>query len=117
VPLPGGSAHQDWDVSGDYTCDHFSVSNPEEDGADDLPRLLRRVADLIEETGIQPMEMLDLTVSSGTVVGELIRRRMLSTLSSKGNWDDITDALGMAPDDAKARYPMPNERPNWGWGD
>jgi hypothetical protein len=51
------------------------------------------------------------------VVGELIRRRMLSTLSSEGNWHDITDALGMAPDDAKARYPMPNDRPNWGWGD
>jgi hypothetical protein len=51
------------------------------------------------------------------VVGELIRRRMVSTLVSKGNWDDITDALGMAPDDAKARYPMPNDRPKWGWGD
>ena len=51
-------------MSGDYTCNHFSLANPQNDGADDLPRLLRRVADLIEETGIQPMEMLDLTVSS-----------------------------------------------------
>lgn len=51
------------------------------------------------------------------VVGELIRRRMVSTLVSKGSWDDITDALGMTPDDAKARYPMPNDRPKWGWGD
>jgi len=51
------------------------------------------------------------------VVGELIRRRMVSTLIGKGSWDDIADALGMAPDDAKARYPMPNNRPKWGWGD
>lgn len=51
------------------------------------------------------------------VVGELIRRRMVSILLSKGNWDDISEALGMAPDEAKARYPMPNSRPKWGWGD
>lgn len=51
------------------------------------------------------------------VVGELIRRRMLSTLIGKGSWDDIADALGLAPDEAKARYPMPNSRPKWGWGD
>ena len=51
------------------------------------------------------------------VVGELIRRRMVSTLVGKGNWDDITDALGMDTDDAKARFPMPNDRPKWGWGD
>lgn len=50
------------------------------------------------------------------VVGELIRRRMVSTLLSKGDWDDIADALGMSPDEAKARYPMPNNRPKWGWG-
>ncbi len=46
------------------------------------------------------------------VVAELIRRRMLSTLIAKGSWDEITDALGMSPDEAKARYPMPNDR---GW--
>ncbi len=51
------------------------------------------------------------------VVGELIRRRMVSTLLSKGNWDDITEALGLTPDEAKAAYPMPNDRPKWGWGD
>jgi hypothetical protein len=50
------------------------------------------------------------------VVGELIRRRMVSTLVSRGSWDDIADALGMSPDEAKARYPMPNSRPNHGWG-
>jgi len=50
------------------------------------------------------------------VVAELIRRRMVSTLISRGSWDDIADALGMSPDEAKARYPMPNSRPNHGWG-
>ena len=48
------------------------------------------------------------------VVGELIRRRMLSTLLSKGDWEAIADALGMTPDEAKAWYPMPNSQ---GWGD
>ena len=50
------------------------------------------------------------------VVGELIRRTMVSTLIGKGSWDDIADALGMAADEAKARYPMPNSRPEWGSG-
>jgi hypothetical protein len=50
------------------------------------------------------------------VVEVLIRRRMLSTLLGKGNWDDIGEALGMSPDEAKAKYPMPNSQPNWGWG-
>ena len=50
-------------VSDGYSCRHFSLSNPEDDGADDLPRLLRRVADVIEEYRIQPGDILDLTVS------------------------------------------------------
>lgn len=41
---------------------HFSLSNPREDGASDLPRLLRRLADAMEEAGIGAMEMLDLNV-------------------------------------------------------
>jgi hypothetical protein len=39
------------------------LANPLHDGASDLPRLLRRVADAIEEHGILPMDILDLTVS------------------------------------------------------
>jgi hypothetical protein len=50
-------------VSNGYSCLHFSLSNPEDDGADDLPRLLRRVADVMEEYQIKPMDILDLTVS------------------------------------------------------
>lgn len=43
---------------------HFSLSNPSGATETDLPLLLRRLADAIEAKGIQPMDMLDLTVSS-----------------------------------------------------
>jgi hypothetical protein len=46
-----------------WPCRHFSLTNPENDGADDLPRLLRRVADMIDERAIEPMELLDVTVA------------------------------------------------------
>lgn len=47
-----------------YKCRHFSLSNPRGKHETDLPRLLRRVAEQIEEMGIKPMDLLDLTVSS-----------------------------------------------------
>jgi hypothetical protein len=47
-----------------WTCRHFSLANPRADGAEDLPRLLRRVADHVEAAGIKPMEILDLTFES-----------------------------------------------------
>lgn len=45
-----------------WTCRHFTINNPIDDGAADLPRLLRRVADLVESEGIEPTDVLDLTV-------------------------------------------------------
>jgi hypothetical protein len=45
-----------------YPCRVFSLGNPREDGATDLPRLLRRVADEIERLHIDPMEVLDVTI-------------------------------------------------------
>jgi hypothetical protein len=42
---------------------HFSLANPRDDGATDLPRLLRRLADEIERRGIRPMEVITLTIS------------------------------------------------------
>ena len=45
-----------------WTCRHFSLANPRERGATDLPLLLRRVADHIEEMGIQPEDVLHLNV-------------------------------------------------------
>jgi hypothetical protein len=62
-PLEGLRLRQHCAVSNGYSCEHFSLSNPDNDGADDLPRLLRRVADVMEEYGIRPIDILDLTVS------------------------------------------------------
>ena len=46
-----------------YTCRHFSIANALDDRPSDLPHLLRRVADQIETHGIDPMDLLDLTIS------------------------------------------------------
>jgi hypothetical protein len=46
-----------------WSCQHFTLSNLRGDRPDDLPHLLRRVADQIEAVGAEPMEILDLTVS------------------------------------------------------
>ena len=48
--------------SGGSPSRHVSLSNPLDDGAADLPRLLRRVADLIEAEGVMAMEVLDVVV-------------------------------------------------------
>jgi hypothetical protein len=45
-----------------WSCKHFSLSNGEHDGAGDLPRLLRRIADMIEERAIKPMDLVDVCV-------------------------------------------------------
>jgi hypothetical protein len=46
-----------------YPSLHFSLANPRDDGASDLPRLLRRLADEIEGHEIDPMRVIALTVS------------------------------------------------------
>ncbi|BEL04529.1 hypothetical protein Q0Z83_027200 [Actinoplanes sichuanensis] len=46
-----------------WTSRHFSLTNPRDDGNSDLPRLLRRMADEIESRNLEPMDILDLTVS------------------------------------------------------
>ncbi|MBT0769100.1 hypothetical protein KIH74_09230 [Kineosporia sp. J2-2] len=45
-----------------WAARHFSLSNPEHDRPADLAYLLRRMADHIDELGVDPMEILDLTV-------------------------------------------------------
>ncbi len=50
-------------MSDRWTCLHFALSNPRDDGASDLPRLLRRLADVLESQRIDPMDILDMTVS------------------------------------------------------
>lgn len=42
-----------------YEAHHFSLGNPEGPSSSDLPLLLRRLADLIEEEGITGDELLD----------------------------------------------------------
>lgn len=44
------------------TCRHFSISNPRVGRPDDLPGFLRRLADAIEEEGIRPVDVLDVTI-------------------------------------------------------
>jgi hypothetical protein len=51
-------------VSEQWTCQHFALANPIDDGRSDLPKLLRRVAEEIEARGIQAMDILDLTIRS-----------------------------------------------------
>jgi hypothetical protein len=50
----------------DWTCRHFSVANPRNDGPSDLPKLLRRLADDLELAEIGPENLLDVTISSET---------------------------------------------------
>jgi hypothetical protein len=50
-------------MSESWSSQHFSLANPRDDGADDLPKLLRRIADEIEGRQLDPMNILDLTIS------------------------------------------------------
>ncbi len=51
-------------MSDRWSCLRFSLANPLNDGATDLPRLLRRLADQIEEREVKAMDILDLTISN-----------------------------------------------------
>jgi hypothetical protein len=50
-------------MSESWSSQHFSLANPRDDGANDLPKLLRRIADEIEAMQLDPMKILDLTIS------------------------------------------------------
>lgn len=60
--------------SSGWSAQHFSQSNPAGTGQDDVPALLRRVADTIEELG--EVEILDLV--------------MHIEVTEHGNWPSIT---------------------------
>ena len=49
-----------------FASRHFSLSNPINDGPENLPMLLRRVAEELEHRGIAPGDILDVTVGSET---------------------------------------------------
>jgi len=57
------SRRHDLQVADYWSSRHFSLTNPRDDGSTDLPRLLRRLADHIEDLGIQPMDVLDVTIA------------------------------------------------------
>ena len=46
-----------------WPCQHFSLANPRRRGSADLPKLLRSMAAELEKRRIDPMEILDLTIS------------------------------------------------------
>jgi hypothetical protein len=50
-------------MSESWSSQHFSLANPRDDGPDDLPKLLRRIADEIEGRQLDPAKVLDLTIS------------------------------------------------------
>jgi len=56
----------DQHVAEHWTARHFSLSNARDDGSTDLPRLLRRLVDHVEHLGIQPTDVLDVTISQDT---------------------------------------------------
>jgi hypothetical protein len=46
-----------------WSCRHFSLANPRRRGAANLPKLLRSMAIEIDRLRIDPMAILDLTIS------------------------------------------------------
>lgn len=54
----------EWVMVDRWSCRHFSLSNPSGPDEENLPLLLRRLADQIEEQQIVSTDILDLTVSS-----------------------------------------------------
>jgi hypothetical protein len=50
-----------------WSSQHFSLANPRDDGAADLPKLLRRIADEIDARQLDPMRILDLTISQEVI--------------------------------------------------
>lgn len=54
-------------MTDEYSCRRISLSNAEGPSGPDLPLLLRRLADAIESEGIQPEDLLDVTLGSDEV--------------------------------------------------
>jgi hypothetical protein len=71
----------------DWSCRHFSLSNPAGRTASDLPRLLRREASSIADRGIMPMDILDVTISQ--------------EMTADGPWRSAT--VYWQPDDRETR--------------
>ena len=63
MPIPRSRTAKMAGMPDSWTAWHFSLSNAVDDRPTDLPHLLRRVADEIERQRIDPMDVLDVTVS------------------------------------------------------
>lgn len=51
------------------------------------------------------------------VAHELVRRRMFAAILNKATWDEVSEAVGLSPDEAKRAYPMRDDpESNFGWG-
>lgn len=51
------------------------------------------------------------------VAHELVRRRMFAAILNKATWAEVSEAVGLAPDEAKRTYPMRDDpESNFGWG-
>ena len=69
-----------------WTADHFSQANPKGPGQDDVPNLLRRVADTIE--GLGDVEVLDVI--------------MHTQITEDGDWHNLTVYFVKPRDDEDA---------------
>ena len=61
---PVANDNEQMESTSEPRCRHVSMANPRGPEETNLPLLLRRVAKLIEDERIDPIDILDLTVSS-----------------------------------------------------
>ena len=61
---PVSNDNEQMESTSEPPCRHVSLANPRGREETNLPLLLRRVAELIEDEGIDPLDILDVTVSS-----------------------------------------------------
>ena len=74
-------------MTDEWSCNHFSLANPRDDRASDLPELLRRLAAEFERRDIKATEILDVTIAS--------------EITNDGRWWSAT--VYWSPDGPKAK--------------
>lgn len=71
-------------MAGDWMIHHFSQANPKGDGQDDVPALLRRIADTLDD--IPGAEVFDLVLHN--------------QITADGDWYDVTVYYALPTDRA-----------------
>lgn len=74
-----------------HACRNVSLCHPEGPTVENLPLLLRRVADLIEELDIKPDELLDVTFSNDDLTDDGFR--WTAAIYWQTEEDDATNRL------------------------